>query len=195
MPPFKQLTIIAGVALLPFSVYADKKKEDPIEQGLRDAFAAYQDEDLASVKTSLAEVLKAIEEKEVARVGETLPDKVDQWEASELEKEDLKALGGGISVKRTYTMEPKSITAKVVMHSPLVDKWIELLGNRQALKFTNKKVYTVDGEAALVENDQKILIGVDQKILVELVGDNDTDSRDIIAFVRKLGLKKIKELK
>lgn len=190
-----KLLLAFCLLLLPLSLQAKDEKEDPIEQSLLEVFTAYKKDDLPAVKEKLAEILKAIEEKEIAKVGEALPDTVEDWKAADLVREDLAALGGGISVKRTYTLEPKSITVKIVMDSPLIDAGLKFLANRQALKFSKKKVHTVDGEAALVDNERKVLIGVDGKILVELVGDNDTNSRDLIDFARKLGLKKIKQLK
>ena len=60
---------------------------------------------------------------------------------------------------------------------------------------TEKKVYTVDGEAALVDEERKILISVESRLLVEITGDNDCNSKDLIDFARLMGLKKIKALK
>jgi hypothetical protein len=97
-------------------------------------------------------------------------------------------------VKRTYTREEKSITAKVVKDSPVVDKWLKILSNRDALKFTGKKVHTIDGEAALVDSERKILIGIEGEVLLELEGDNDCEAKDILAFARKLDLKTMKQL-
>lgn len=191
----KQLIIILVAGLFPFSSFAKPdEKKDPIEQGLRDAFSAYQKEDLDAVAEKLQAILKLIDEKKAALVGEVLPDKVEDWKADELEREDLSALGGGISVKRTYTFEEKSITAKVVKDSPMVDQWLKVLSNRDALKFTGKKVHTIDGEAALVDSERKILIGIEGEVLLELEGDNDCEAKDILAFARKLDLKVMKKL-
>lgn len=179
---------------LPLTAQSREKKKDPIEQGLRAAFSAYQKEDLDAVAEKLQAILKLIDEKKAALVGEVLPDKVEDWKADELEREDLSALGGGISVKRTYTFEEKSITAKVVKDSPMVDQWLKVLSNRDALKFTGKKVHTIDGEAALVDSERKILIGIEGEVLLELEGDNDCEAKDILAFARKLDLKVMKKL-
>ena len=190
------LTFLLSFGLLSVSLSAQSKdkKKDPIEQGLRDAFSAYQKEDLDTVAAKLKEILKAIDEKKAAKVGAVLPDEIDDWKADELKREDLAALGGGISVKRTYTREEKSITAKVVKDSPMVDQWLKILSNRDALKFTGKKVHTIDGEAALVDSERKILIGIEGEVLLELDGDNDCEAKDILAFARKLDLKAMKKL-
>ena len=123
-----------------------------------------------------------------------LPDELGEWKAGELEREDLASTGGGISVKRTYKVEEKSITAKLVKDSPMVDKWLKVLSNRDALKFTGKKVHTIDGEPALVDSERKILVGVEGEVLLELEGDNDCEAKDILAFARKLDLKTMKAL-
>jgi hypothetical protein len=186
--------LVIGIIALPVAAKDGKAKKDPIEQGLREAFSAYQKEDLEAVTAKLQEVLKAIDERKAAKVGAVLPDELGDWKAGELEREDLAAIGGGISVKRTYKLEEKSITAKLVKDSPLVDKWLKILSNRDALKFTGKKVHTIDGEAALVDSERKILIGIESEVLLELVGDNDCEAKDILAFARKLDLKTMKAL-
>ena len=114
--------------------------------------------------------------------------------AAPLVREDLSSVGGGVSVKRTYTLESKSITAKLIKDSPLIEKWLKVLANREALKFTGKKVHTIDGEAALVDNERKILISIEGKLLLELEGDNDCEAKDILAFARELDLKQMKKL-
>lgn len=60
--------------------------------------------------------MKAIGERKAEKVGAVLPGEIDDWKTDELELKDLTALGGGISVKRTYTLEEKSITAKVDLY-------------------------------------------------------------------------------
>ena len=138
--------------------------------------------------------MKAIGERKAEKVGAVLPGEIDEWKTDELELEDLAALGGGISVKRAYTLEEKSITAKVVKDSPMDDKWLKTLSNRDALKFTGKKVHTINGEAALVDSERKILIGIEGEVFLELEGDNDCETKDILAFARKLDLKTMKAL-
>jgi len=188
------LTLAAGILILPAPGDPKNKGKDPIEQGLREAFSLYQKEDLKSVTQKLRAILKLLDEKNAAKIGEALPDRVEEWMAAPLVREDLSSLGGGVSVKRTYTLNNKSITAKLVKDSPLITKWLEVLANREALKFTGKKVHTIDGEAALVDSERKILVSIEGELLLELEGDNDCDSKDILAFARKLDLKKMKRL-
>ena len=188
------LLSILALLITSTSAQAEEKKKDSIEQGLREAFSAYQKGDLENVTLKLKEILKAIDEKQAAQVGAVLPDQIEEWKASPLKRENLVAVGGGISMKRTYTLKEKSITAKVVKDSPLVDELLKILSNRSVLKHTGKRVHTIAGEAALVDSERKLLIGIDGEILLELEGDNDCETKDIVAFARKLDLKKMKAL-
>lgn len=187
------ITVIA-ILLFPVATLADDKKKDPIEQGLRDAFSLYQKENYSAVSEKLKAVLKLLDERKAERVGKVLPDEVEDWKADELQREDLSKVGGGVSVKRSYTLDEKTITAKLVKDSPLVDQWIKMLANKDLLKLSGKKVHTIDGESALVDSERKILVAIEGEVLLELEGDNDCDSRDILAFARKLDLKTMKKL-
>ena len=173
---------------------AEPTKKDPIEKGFKDAFEEYKKENYSTTTSKLREMIKLLEEKNVQRVSEVLPEKIDAWHGTDLKREDLAALGGGISVKRVYNEKSKSITVKLVKDSPLVDKYIDVLSNRDLLQASGKKVYNISGEAALVEEPLKVLIAIDKEIFVEIKGDNDCATKDLIALARKLDMRKMKKM-
>lgn len=175
--------------------FADDKKKDDVEQGLLLAYNEYQKGNYSAVNDKLREVIKLVEAKNAKRVGDILPEKIDDWFGTELKREDLAAIGGGISVKRSYNQESKSINVKLVKDSPLVDKWIQMLANKDLLNASGKKTYTIDGETALIDSPLKVLVAIEGEILLEITGDNDCKTKDLVAFARKLDFKALKKLK
>jgi hypothetical protein len=170
-------------------------KEDPIEKGLRDAYRAYQAGDHGQVTDTLQALLKLMEEKNAKKVEEVLPEELNGWKGAQLEREDLSVLGGGISLKRTYQQDEKSVTVKVIKDSPLVDQWLKVLANEDLVRASGKKTFNISGETAILEEDLKVLISIGGEILVELKGDNDCRDADLISLARKLDLKILKNMK
>lgn len=189
------LPTLTAFASMTLGAFADDKKKDEVEKGLLLAYNDYQKENYSSVVEKLREVIKLVEEKNAGKIGEILPDKIDDWYGTDLKREDLAAVGGGVSVKRTYNQEDKSIGVKLVKDSPLIDKAIEMLANKDLLNLTGKKTYTIDGETALVEGPSKVLVAIDGEILLEITGDKDCKTADLVALARKLDFKALKKLK
>ena len=185
-------TTLFGIFTL--SSLADEKKDD-IEKGLLLAYNEYQKESYSSVIEKLREVIKLVEAKNVELVGEILPEKIENWIGTDLKREDLAAIGGGVSVKRDYNLESKSISVKLVKDSPLINHWIKVLSNRDLLQATGKKTYTIAGETALVDEPLKVLVAIDEKILLEIKGDNDCETKDLVDFARKLDFAALKKMK
>jgi hypothetical protein len=170
-------------------------REDPIEKGLKDAYRAYQAGDHGKVTETLQTLLKLMEEKNAKKVEEVLPEDLNGWKGNDLERDDLSAVGGGISLRRTYQQDNKSVTVKVIKDSPLVDQWLKVLANEDLVRASGKKTFNISGETAILEEDLKVLISIGGEILVELKGDNDCRDADLISLARKLDLKILKRMK
>lgn len=196
-PKMKHLSLltITLFGIFTLSSLAQDKKKDDIEKGLLLAYNEYQKENYSSVIAKLRDVIKLVEAKNVERVGEILPEKIEKWIGTDLKREDLSAIGGGVSVIRNYNQESKSISVKLVKDSPLVNHWIKILSNRDLLQATGKKTYPIAGETALVDEPLKVLVAIDEKILLEIKGDNDCETKDLVDFARKLDFASLKKMK
>ena len=170
-------------------------KGDAVEEGLRDAYKAYQAGRHDEVTDTLRNLLKLMEEKNAKKVEGALPETINGWNGNDIEREDLTVVGGGLSLKRTYQHGEKSVTVKVVKDSPLVDQWLKILANEDLIRVSGKKTYNISGETAFVEGKLKVIIAVEGEILVELKGDNDCKESDLISLARKLNLKALKKMK
>jgi hypothetical protein len=104
-------------------------------------------------------------------------------------------VGGGISISRAYTLGKREITAKVIKDSPLVKQLIPLIANEDLLRLTNRKTYRISGETAVMEGARKLQLVVDGRILVELVGNEEVEEKDLVALARKLDLAALAKMK
>ena len=173
----------------------EPKKPDLFESGLRQVMDDYRKGDDAAVTEKLRILLKMMEEKGAEKVGETLPEELEGWEGESLKREDLTVVGGGISISRTYVSGKKEIRAKVIKDSPLVKQLIPLIANENLLKLTNRKTYRISGEPAVMEGERKLQLVADGRILVELVGNEETEEKDLVALIRKLDLNALAKMK
>jgi hypothetical protein len=175
---------------------AKKAGADAFEAGMRQAMADYKKGDHEAVTAKLRELLKLMEAKGAAKVGEVLPEFLENWEGESLKRDDLSAVGGGICLSRLYkTSEGRSLTAKVIKDSPLVNMLMVTLANEDLLRASNRKVHRISGEPAVMEGEHKLQMVVDGRIYVEISGDEETGEKELIGFARKLDLQALKGMK
>jgi hypothetical protein len=188
--------LLAAICMFALASARDEpKKPDLFESGLRQVMEDYRKGDDAAVTDKLRILLKMMEEKSAEKVGGTLPEEIEGWEGEELKREDLSVVGGGISISRTYTSGKKKVLAKVVKDSPLVKGLIPLIANEDLLKLTNRKTHRVSGETAVMEGERKLQLVADGRILVELVGNEEVEEKDLVALVRKIDLNALAKMK
>lgn len=176
-------------------VTAQSAKPDPFEEGMRQAFAEYKKGNHEAVTAKLRELIKIEEERGAAKVGSVLPDAVEGWKGEAINTEDLALLGGGRAISRSYTSGNRVITLKVVKDSPLAKQLIPLLTNEDLLRAGNRKTHNIGGETAIMEGERKLQMVLDQRIYLEITGDETLVEKDLVAFARKLDLKALAKLK
>jgi hypothetical protein len=172
-----------------------KAAADPFEDGMRQAFTAYKKGDNEAVTAKLRELLKLIEEKGAAKLGGLLPETLGAWKGENLKRDEMGVLGGGVSMARTYVSGEHQITVKIVKDSPLVNQMLPLLLNEDLIRMTNRKTHRISGEMGIMEGDNKLQIIVDQRIYVELLGNDGTGETDLVALAEKLDLKAMAKIK
>ena len=188
--------IATALSVFPLTQAAETKKpSDPFEDGMREAFVAYKKNDYEAVTAKLRELLKIMEEKGAAKVGEVLPAAIEDWKAEPLKREDLTALGGGTSISRTYEKGAQEITVKVVKDSPLVKQLLPFFANEELLRLSNRKTFTISGEKGVMEGEHKLQLVVDGRIYVELVGDDTSGEKELLGLARKLDLNALAKMK
>ncbi|MGE9268938.1 MAG: hypothetical protein ACQKBY_12650 [Verrucomicrobiales bacterium] len=175
------------------SLHAQQEKPDPVEEKLREAFKSNQDEEYSQCIATLRETITLLEAKNAERAEAILPPEIEDWKGGDFKREDLSVLGGGLSVTRSYRLEEKEITIKLLKDSPLAEQWIALMGNEDLLALGGRKTKTIFGETGVVEGN-KLSIVIDKRILIELTGDNDCSERDILSLARKLDMHALKKM-
>ena len=170
-------------------------KGDPFEEGMRQAFADYKKGDNEAVTAKLRELLKLMEEKGAAKVGELLPAELAGWKGESLKQDDMSAVGGGVAMSRLYALGGKQITVKVVKDSPLVKQLIPLLANQDLIQLSNRKTARISGETAVMDGEHKLQMVVDGRIYVEFAGDDQTGEKELTGLARKLDLNALGKMK
>lgn len=192
--PHLLLCAIASLALAMTSV-GESPQVDPIEAGMRQAFADYKTGNTEAVTARLRELLKLLEEKGSAKVATVLPDSVGDWQGESLKKDDLAVVGGGISISRTYVSGDKKVTVKVIKDSPLVNQLIPILTNEELIQLSNRKTSRISGETAIMDGEHKMQMVIDGRILLELEGNAETSEKDYVGIARKLDLAALAKMK
>lgn len=161
----------------------------------KDAWKKYQDHDYGEVTGKLRDLIKLLEDKTARRAGMAIPERVADWSGGDLKRESLAFMGGGVSVQRAYRKGAKEITVKLLKDSPVGDEIMKVLANDQLLSASGKRVHRIFGEKAIVENERKLMMVIGGEIYLEIVGDNDTKTADLVSFTRKLDLRLMKKMK
>lgn len=191
----KSLPFLFSLVLLPQVIFsAEKEEEDEVEAGLRQVYSTYKSGDNQEVLNQLRALVKLVESKAADAVSELLPAEVGDWKGESLNREDLTIAGGGISILRKYVSEEKQITVKVIKDAPVLKPMIDLIGNKDLLALSNRKTHRISGETAVMEGERKLQVVLDERIYVELVGNDKADEGDLVTLARRLDLRALAKL-
>lgn len=189
------LLLISLSCLLPLSAQPAAKPADAFEEGMRQAFAAYKKGDDEAVTAKLRDLLKIMDAKGAGKLGAALPDMAGTWKGEPLKNDDTSVLGGGVSISRTYVSGEKRVTVKIVKDSPLVAQLLPLFVNEDLLKMSGRKMHKISGETAVMDGDNKLQMVVDQRIYMELIGENGAGETEMLNVAEKLDISGIAKLK
>jgi hypothetical protein len=191
----KTITLFFSLFAFPvISSAADDLKPDAVELALREVYKSYKAGEDKQALEKMREVVKLLEVKVADKVGEQLPEKVEDWKGESLRKDDLALLGGGISISRVYVLEDAKITVKVMKDVPALKGAMALLGNEELLKLGNRKTMRISGQTAVMEGEHKLQLVLDGRIYVELLGNDKAGEKELVAFARKLDLRAISKM-
>ncbi len=195
MKPILKLLPVFISCTMPLAAQNEPKPADPFEDGMRQAFNAHKKGDNEAVAAKLRELLKLLDEKGAAKLGELLPATVGDWKGDAVKRDEPGTAGGGISMSRTYASAEKQITARIVKDSPLVGQLLPLFVNEDLLKMANRKLHRISGQTAVMDGESKLQIVVDQRIYVELEGTGSVGESELVAFAEKLDLAAVAKIK
>ena len=188
--------LLLALSSLPLAAAEPAKAAvDPFEDGMREAFVAYKKGDDEAVTAKLRTLLKLMEEKGARKVGEVLPETVEEWRGEALKRDDMASFGGGLAISRTYEKGKQEITVKVVKDSPVVNQLIPMIANEELLRLANRKTHSVSGETAVMEGEHKLQLVVDKRIYVEFTGDETSGENELLGLARKLDLNALAKMK
>ena len=188
----KKASLLLGLTL---SFAAPSVTADQVDDLFKESWNKYQDKDYGEVIGKLRDLIALLEEKNVARAKQALPERVADWSGGDLKRESLALVGGGVAVERVYRSGKKEITVKLVKDSPLGDELVKVLNNDALVQASGKRVHTIYGQRALLESERKLLLTIEDEMILEFKGDQDTRSTDLVKFARQLDIRLLKNMK
>ena len=160
------------------------------------AKAAYEAGNYSEALTALDTANQFIRQKKAEGVVKLLPDAPKGWEAGEPESEAAASslLGGGVTVKRTYTRESSNVTIKIQSDSAVM-QYAAMFSNPMLLSASGAKMETIKGQRVTVEfksgaDNGAIKAVVDNRYLVEFEGDGVTVD-DLRTFAKAFDFAKL----
>lgn len=164
------------------------------------AKAAYEAGNYSEAITALDTANQFIRQKKAEEVVKLLPEAPKGWEAGETETEAAASsiLGGGVTVKRTYTRGNANVTLKVQSDSTVM-QYAAMLSNPMILAASGAKMETIKGQRVTVEfksgdDNGNIKAVVDGRYLVEIEG-NGIVVDDLRALAKAFDFAKLAAMK
>ena len=167
---------------------------DEVEDAIKEALEAYQNEDRNTARQQLSYAVQLIGQQAADALGKVLPDALSGWEAEDVESNSagLAMLGGGIQAKRAYTKGDDRVEIQVIGDSPLLSQFMALMSNPAMAAAMGSKPTKINGQMALVDSDGKISMVIANRFLVTVEGSASSD--DKTAYAKAIDLKKPQSL-
>ena len=179
--------LLTGTMLVQ-QVYADEA--DEVLTTVDEAVSQYKKGDFDGAANNLDYAAQLIRQKKSAALKEVLPDPLEGWEAEPPTSQatGTAVFGGSISVSRTYTRKPSTVTIDIVSDSPVLQSLVMMLNNPVIAGAGGAKLETFGAQRGIVQYNKEsrsgdVNIVVDDRYMVTVKGQQ-VDSVDLIAYAQ-----------
>jgi len=176
------------------AVWADEVT-DSIEEGI----GYYKEGDFVEAANSLDYASQLIRQKRSGNLEVFFPDPLSGWIAEDIQSQSAGTgfLGGMISAKRTYRKNQSSITAEIIVDSPVIQSMIMVLSNPAFASADGGKLTKIKKQKAILKyqpsgKNGEINIVVAEKYLVNIEGQN-VSKDDLVDYASAIDYQKLKE--
>lgn len=189
--------VLAAVLLATTALAQDRPPpaEDPLPL-IQEAETAWQAGEIAHARRALEQATRSVAAKHIQALFGFLPAAFDGWTASDSEAADgsLVALGGGITLDRTYSNDATDVRIEILADSDIVEQMAEMYADLPSLAAMGMATETIGGETAIVEpGGEKYLFLIDKRTMVTVSGSAPADVRKSYAEnINFAGLKALK---
>lgn len=162
--------------------------EDEVLRTVDEAVSQYKKGDFAGAASNLDYASQLIRQKKSEEMKSLLPEPLAGWVAEPASAQALgtAVFGGGITVSRTYSNPPSSVSIDIVSDSPLLQSLVMMLNNPMFVGASGGKLEAVKGQRAIVKfNDTTrsgdLNIVVDNRFMVTVKGQK-ISREDLLAY-------------
>jgi hypothetical protein len=173
------------------SVWADDAS-DAIEK----AAALYKEGQTQQAITQLELATQLIRQQRAEAMQQVLPEPLDGWtaEAATSTSAGAAMLGGGSTIKRTYSKADKNLSIEIVADSPMIQGMMAIFSNPMfGAASQGGKVQMVNGQQAILKDDGLMMV-VENTFMVQINADKGMEA-DVIAYASAIDLKKLSSFK
>lgn len=174
---------LALVALLMSSGVALAQEAPPSDPAplIDEARTAYGAGQYSTTRRALEKAIASVVLKEADAIRAILPAPFSGWtvEDEQATNMGLAALGGGITLSRTYTnADGSEVTIEIVSDSELVKAMAEMYSDANMLAATGFKAETIAGEQAVVDpSNGQIIFVIDKRTTFTVSGSSSPENR------------------
>jgi hypothetical protein len=169
--------------------------EDPLPL-IKEAQTAYEAGEVAHARRALEQATRSVAAKHAAALLAFLPAPFDGWTANDGDQGavSLAALGGGITLDRTYSNDTGDVRIEILADSQLVAQMADMYSDAQMIAAMGMKTETIGGETAIVDPDgNKYTFLIDKSTFVTVSGSAPPEVRKSYAEnINFAGLKSLK---
>ncbi|RYD18311.1 MAG: hypothetical protein EOP88_23010 [Verrucomicrobiaceae bacterium] len=188
MKPTLKLLLISLSLAAPLAAQDAAKTPDAFETGLREAFNAHKNGNDEATAAKLRELLKILEGKSVAKLGEFLPETLGAWKGEALVIEEPSTSGEGAGVSRAYVSGAQKIVVRVVKDYPKLGELLPMFVNEELLRLANRTLHKISDQPALMDGSDKLQLVVDERIYVEFLASGGAGETEMVALAGLLNI-------
>ncbi len=189
----KAFSLWLAAILLPLAAHADD-----VQDSIREALDYYNAGDYQEAVESLDYASQLIRQMKGKKLETLLPAPLEGWSAKPAESRAVGAavFGGGLTVERSYTRGPASVTIRIVADSPMIQGMLAMFSNPVFATSDGGRLERIGREKAIVKYDAAsksgdIRLAVANRFLVTIEGTAVTEE-DLKAYARAIDFKKLK---
>lgn len=164
------------------------RAEDEVLRTIDEAVSQYRKGDFAGAASNLDYAAQLIRQKKSEEMKSLLPEPLSGWVAEPASAQALgtAVFGGGITVSRSYSNPPSSISIDIVSDSPLLQSLVMMLNNPMFVGASGGKLEAVKGQRAIVKYNETtgsgdLNIVVDNRFMVTVKGQK-VSRQDLLAY-------------
>ncbi|MHB8809480.1 MAG: hypothetical protein ACYC9M_05650 [Desulfobulbaceae bacterium] len=176
--------VLLALTLLASPAFA----EDEVLRTVDEAVSQYKKGDFAGAASNLDYASQLIRQKKSEEMKSLLPEPLVGWVAEPASAQALgtAVFGGGITVSRTYSNPPATISIDIVSDSPLLQSLVMMLNNPMFVGASGGKLEAVKGQRAIVKYNDTTRSGdlnivVDNRFMVTVKGQK-IERADLLAY-------------